>query len=163
MAKPSGLNSGKDRIDALIVERGLLDTRQQARAALLAGVVLVNGAPVTKPGALVRQESVIEVLQRPQFVSRGGEKLAHALAFFQFDARGVTCVDIGASTGGFTDCLLQNGAARVYAVDVGYGVLDYTLRKNPQVVVKERTNARDLPPLPEQCDLATIDVAFIGI
>ena len=104
----------------------------------------------------------IEVLQRPAYVSRGGDKLAHALAAFGIDPTGMTCVDVGASTGGFTDCLLQHGARRVYAVDVGYGVLDYRLRQDERVVVMERTNARDLAPLPEPCDLAVFDLSFIG-
>jgi 23S rRNA (cytidine1920-2'-O)/16S rRNA (cytidine1409-2'-O)-methyltransferase len=107
--------------------------------------------------------AAIEVLQRPPYVSRGGDKLEHALNAFGIDPSGWTCVDVGASTGGFTDCLLQHGASRVYAVDVGYGVLDYRLRQDERVVVMERTNARDLPPLPEACDLATFDVAFIGV
>lgn len=118
---------------------------------------------MTRPGQLVRPEAVIEVSRRARFVSRGGEKLAHALAAFEIDVSGRVCVDAGASTGGFTDCLLKNGAGRVYAVDVGYGVLDYRLRQDERVVVMERTNARDLAPLPEACDLATVDVAFIGV
>jgi 23S rRNA (cytidine1920-2'-O)/16S rRNA (cytidine1409-2'-O)-methyltransferase len=147
----------------LLVERGLVESRQQARAVLLAGEIRVDGAPVTKPGSLVAESAQIEVLQRPSYVSRGGEKLEHALDVFGIDPTGWTCVDVGASTGGFTDCLLQHGAARVYAVDVGYGVLDYRLRQDERVTVMERTNARDLAPLPERCDLATFDVAFIGV
>jgi 23S rRNA (cytidine1920-2'-O)/16S rRNA (cytidine1409-2'-O)-methyltransferase len=154
---------GKERIDAVLVDRGLLETRQQARAALLAGEVRVDGRPVTKPGTMVPPSAAIEVARRPQYVSRGGEKLAHALHAFDIDAEGLTCLDAGASTGGFTDCLLQNGARKVYAVDVGYGVLDYGLRRDPRVVVIERTNVRDLEPLPEACDLAVVDVSFIGL
>ena len=153
----------RSRIDTLLVERGLVVSRQQARAALMAGDIRVDGAMVTKPGALVAVGAAIEVLKRPAYVSRGGEKLEHALRVFGVDPTGLTCLDVGASTGGFTDCLLQHGARRVYAVDVGYGVLDYGLRQDERVVVMERTNARDLEPLPERCDLATIDVSFIGL
>jgi 23S rRNA (cytidine1920-2'-O)/16S rRNA (cytidine1409-2'-O)-methyltransferase len=162
MAK-AATKEARSRIDALLVERGLVASRQRARAVLLAGEIRVEGVPVTKPGVLVPAGASIEVLRRPAFVSRGGEKLAHALAAFGIDADGLTCVDVGASTGGFSDCLLQRGARRVYAVDVGYGVLDYRLRQDERVVVLERTNARDLPPLPEACDLAAFDVSFIGV
>ena len=130
---------------------------------LMAGEIRVDGQVVTKPALLVEAQAAIEVLQRPPYVSRGGEKLAHALAAFGLVVEGLVCLDAGASTGGFTDCLLQNGARRVYAVDVGYGVLDYKVRRDPRVVVLERTNVRDLAPLPEPCDLATIDVSFIGL
>ncbi len=153
----------KERIDALLVARGLIESRQLARAALLAGDVRVDGRVVSKPGSLVAQAAAIEVRSRPRFVSRGGEKLAHAIEAFGIDPAGMTCLDAGVSTGGFTDCLLQNGARKVYAVDVGYGVLDYGLRNDPRVVVMERTNARDLSPLPEACDLAVVDVSFIGL
>jgi 23S rRNA (cytidine1920-2'-O)/16S rRNA (cytidine1409-2'-O)-methyltransferase len=153
----------RTRIDALLVERGLVASRQQAQAILLAGDIRVDGEPVTKPGALVAPTATLEVLQKPQYVSRGGDKLAHALATFHIDPTGWTCVDLGASTGGFTDCLLQNGARRVYAVDVGYGILDYRLRTDDRVVVMERTNARNLEPLPKPCDLAVFDLSFIGL
>jgi 23S rRNA (cytidine1920-2'-O)/16S rRNA (cytidine1409-2'-O)-methyltransferase len=156
-------SAARSRIDTLLVERGLVQSRAQAQAILLAGSISVDGATVTKPGALVSPGATIEVLRRPRYVSRGGDKLAHALATFAIDVTGLTCIDVGASTGGFTDCLLQNGARRVYAVDVGYGLLDYTLRTDERVVVMERTNARDLEPLPEVCDLATFDVSFIGV
>jgi 23S rRNA (cytidine1920-2'-O)/16S rRNA (cytidine1409-2'-O)-methyltransferase len=156
-------SAARSRIDALLVERGLVQSRAQAQAILLSGSISVNGKAVTKPGALVAPGANIEVLRRPDFVSRGGDKLAHALATFGVDVTALTCVDAGASTGGFTDCLLQNGASRVYAVDVGYGLLDYSLRTNERVVVMERTNARDLAPLPEACDLAVFDVSFIGL
>jgi 23S rRNA (cytidine1920-2'-O)/16S rRNA (cytidine1409-2'-O)-methyltransferase len=155
--------AARSRIDALLVERGLVESRQKARAILLAGEIRVDGAPVTKPGSLVPNEAAIEVLQRPAYVSRGGDKLQYALHTFAFDPAGLTCVDLGASTGGFTDCLLQHGARRVYAVDVGYGVLDYRLRQDERVIVKERTNARNLEPLPEACDLAVFDLSFIGV
>ena len=156
-------SAARSRIDALLVERGLVQSRQQAQAILMAGDIRVDGATITRPGALVALEAAIDVLQRPRFVSRGGDKLAHALAAFAIDPTGMTCVDLGASTGGFTDCLLQNGAARVYAVDVGYGLLDYGLRNHERVVVIERTNARHLEPLPEPCDLAVFDLSFIGV
>jgi 23S rRNA (cytidine1920-2'-O)/16S rRNA (cytidine1409-2'-O)-methyltransferase len=153
----------KSRIDSLLVERGLVESREKARAILLAGDIRVDGEAVTKPGVLVASASRIEVLQRPLYVSRGGSKLEHALRRFACEPSGHTCVDVGASTGGFTDCLLQHGARRVYAVDVGYGVLDYRLRLDPRVALMERTNARDLPALPEVCDLAVFDVSFIGV
>ena len=155
--------TSKSRIDTLLVERGLVDSRQQARAALLAGDIRVNGTAITRPGQLISDSATLEVLQRPAFVSRGGDKLDHAIRAFDVDVQGLTCLDAGASTGGFTDCLLQHGACRVYAIDVGYGVLDYRLRQDERVVVMERTNVRDLQPLPEACDLATIDVSFIGL
>jgi 23S rRNA (cytidine1920-2'-O)/16S rRNA (cytidine1409-2'-O)-methyltransferase len=153
----------RTRIDALLVERGLVTSRQRAQAALLAGDVRVDGAQVTRAGSLVAATANVEVLQGPAYVSRGGDKLAHALRVFEMDVAGLVCLDAGASTGGFTDCLLQHGAARIYAVDVGYGVLDYRLRQDERVVVMERTNVRDLAPLPEACDLAVIDVSFIGL
>jgi 23S rRNA (cytidine1920-2'-O)/16S rRNA (cytidine1409-2'-O)-methyltransferase len=153
----------RSRIDALLVERGLVESRQKARAVLLAGEIRVDGAPVTKPGVLVAHSAAIDVLQRPAYVSRGGDKLEHALRTFNYDPSGLVCVDVGASTGGFTDCLLQHGARKVYAVDVGYGVIDYRLRTDDRVVVMERVNARDLAPLPEACDLAVFDVSFIGL
>jgi 23S rRNA (cytidine1920-2'-O)/16S rRNA (cytidine1409-2'-O)-methyltransferase len=159
----AGLRETRSRIDMLLVERGLVESRQQAQAILLAGDIRVDGAVVTKPGVMVANGASLEVLQRPAYVSRGGDKLAHAIATFAIDPHGMTCVDAGASTGGFTDVLLQNGARRVYAVDVGYGVLDYRLRQDESVVVMERTNARDLEPLPEQCDLAVFDLSFIGL
>jgi 23S rRNA (cytidine1920-2'-O)/16S rRNA (cytidine1409-2'-O)-methyltransferase len=164
MTKPAGPRAPRrSRIDTLLVERGLVQSRHQAQAVLLAGDIRVDGATVTRPGSLVSATAAVEVLQRPAYVSRGGDKLEHALRTFSIDPTGWTCVDIGASTGGFTDCLLQHGARRVYAVDVGYGVLDYRLRQDERVVVMERTNARDLAPLPEPCDLATFDVSFIGV
>jgi 23S rRNA (cytidine1920-2'-O)/16S rRNA (cytidine1409-2'-O)-methyltransferase len=153
----------KRRLDALLVERGLCPSREQARAAVLAGDVTVGGRPATKPGAPVAADAELAVARRPRFVSRGGDKLDHALARFGIDVRGAVVADIGASTGGFTDCLLQHGAARVYAIDVGYGVMDYRLRIDPRVVLMERTNARHLAALPEPVDLAVIDVSFISL
>lgn len=130
---------------------------------VMAGGVRVGSKPLTQPGIFVPEDAAIELAQRPRFVSRGGEKLAHALGRFQLDVWGLLAVDVGASTGGFTDCLLQHGARRVYAVDVGYGQLDYRLRVDPRVVVMERTNVRDLTGLPEPVDLATVDVSFISL
>lgn len=153
----------KVRLDALLVERGLADSREKARAVILAGDVLVEGRPAMKAGQLVDATADVQLSRPPRFVSRGGEKLDHALNVFGLDVDGAVALDGGASTGGFTDCLLQRGAARVYAVDVGYGQLDYRLRNDPRVVVLERTNLRDLPPLPELVDVATVDVAFISL
>ena len=153
----------KRRVDTLLVERGLAESREKARAAVLAGDVLVGESLVAKPGALIDDAVELRLLARPPYVSRGGEKLAHALAAFAINVEGRTAVDVGASTGGFTDCLLQHGARRVYAVDVGYGQLDYRLRQDQRVVVMERVNARYLRSLPEEVDLATVDVSFIGL
>ena len=153
----------KRRVDTLLVERGLAESREKARAAVLAGDVLVGESLVAKPGALIDEAVELRLLARPPYVSRGGEKLAHALAAFAINVEGRTAVDVGASTGGFTDCLLQRGAARVYAVDVGRGQLDWRLRQDPRVVVMEGVNARYLESLPEKADLATIDVSFISL
>jgi 23S rRNA (cytidine1920-2'-O)/16S rRNA (cytidine1409-2'-O)-methyltransferase len=153
----------KRRLDALLVERGLFQSREQAHAAVLAGTVTVDGRVSSKPGVSVAVDAAIEVTRRPRFVSRGGEKLDHALAVFGLDVTEWLATDIGASTGGFTDCLLQRGAARVYAVDVGYGQIDYRLRMDPRVTLLERTNARYLRELPEPVDIAVIDVSFISL
>jgi len=153
----------KRRVDTLLVERGLAESRERARAAVLAGDVLVGESLVAKPGALIDEAVELRLLARPPYVSRGGEKLTHALAAFAINVDGRTAVDVGASTGGFTDCLLQQGARRVYAVDVGYGQLDYRLRQDARVAVMERVNARYLRSLPEEVDLATVDVSFIGL
>lgn len=158
------------RLDQLLVERGLFPSREQARRAVMAGIVTVDGRRVDKAGTDVPAAAHLEV-QGPKepFVSRAGRKLAHALDHFapdfDVDPAGKVCLDVGASTGGFTDCLLQRGAARVYAVDVGYGQLDQRLRNDPRVVVMERINARHLAPdaLPEKCRLVTIDVSFISL
>jgi 23S rRNA (cytidine1920-2'-O)/16S rRNA (cytidine1409-2'-O)-methyltransferase len=154
------------RLDQLLVERGLFSSREQARRAVMAGTVEVEGRRVDKPGTAVALEARLAVLApKEPFVSRAGRKLAHALDHFGVDPAGTVCLDVGASTGGFTDCLLQRGAARVYAVDVGYGQLDLRLRNDPRVVVMERINARHLAPdaLPEPCGLVTIDVSFISL
>lgn len=147
----------KQRVDLLLVERGLAETRAQAQALVLAG--LVPG--IDKPGQQVALDAELSVVERPRYVSRGGDKLATALERFRIDPRGCDCLDLGASTGGFTDCLLQHGAARVAAVDVGYGQLHPRLRDDPRVVVLERVNARHLRSLPFPPELITCDVSFI--
>jgi 23S rRNA (cytidine1920-2'-O)/16S rRNA (cytidine1409-2'-O)-methyltransferase len=151
------------RLDEALVERGLAENRSRARALIMAADVLVNGALVTRAGATVRGDDDISLKAAPRFVSRGGEKLEHALTVFDVEVRDLIAADFGASTGGFTDCLLQRGAARVYAIDVGYGQLASRLRADPRVVVIERTNVRYLELLPERVDLVTIDVSFIGL
>ena len=153
------------RLDQLLVHRGLFDSREKAKRAVMAGQVRVDGELRDKPGTAVKDEVHLEVAQREPYVSRAGGKLEAALDHFGLDPAGRVCLDVGASTGGFTDCLLQRGARRVYAVDVGYGQLDYRLRQDPRVVVMERVNARHLPPdaLPEKVSLATLDVSFISL
>ncbi len=158
--------STKQRLDVLMVQRSLVPSLEKARAAVLARDVLVEGEPAMRPAAAVAEDVRIELVRPPRYVSRGGEKLEHALRHFDLDVRGLVALDVGASTGGFTDCLLQHGATRVYAVDVGYGQLAYRLRQDARVVVIERTNIRDLTALPGEADapaLATIDVSFIGL
>jgi 23S rRNA (cytidine1920-2'-O)/16S rRNA (cytidine1409-2'-O)-methyltransferase len=149
----------KKRADVLLVERGLAESRSQAQALVLAG--LVPG--VEKPGQQLDETAPLSVARLPRFVSRGGEKLAHALDTLDVDPRGRDCLDLGASTGGFTDCLLQAGAARVVALDVGYGQLHPKLRADARVTVLERTNARDLTELPFAPHLVTCDVSFISV
>lgn len=156
----------RERIDVLLVVRGLAASREQAQAAVMAGEVRVDGRPVATPGLLVSGAAVLTLEpRRPRYVSRGGIKLAHALATFAVDTEGIIGLDVGASTGGFTDCLLQHGAARVYAVDVGRGQLHWRLRRDPRVVVRERTHAARLTAseVPEPTDLATVDVSFISL
>ena len=155
--------NGRTRLDEAMVARGLVETRSRARAVILAGQVRVNGLGVDRAGAAVHPADAVTLVAPPRFVSRGGEKLAHALAAFGLDPAGWAAADAGASTGGFTDCLLQAGAARVYAIDVGYGQLDARLRADPRVTVLDRTNARYLDRLPEPVDAATIDVSFISL
>ena len=150
------------RLDVLIAERGLADSREKARSIIMAGDVKVGGAVVTKPGSLVTPQADVQIRQKPPYVSRGGIKLEHALDSFSLDSRGMVVADIGASTGGFTDCLIQRGAERVYAVDVGYGQLDYRLRTDHRVVVMERVNARYPFSLPELVDMVTMDLSFIS-
>ena len=149
----------------MLMDRGLVESREKAARLILAGEVLVDGQRVDKAGALVPAQAEIEVRGRSPFVSRGGEKLTHALDHFGVDVRARVCMDVGASTGGFTDCLLQRGAARVYAIDVGTGQLDPKLRRDPRVIVMEHTNARALDPrlFEDRPSLAVIDVAFISL
>lgn len=155
--------AGKERIDKLLVERGLVETRAKARALIMAGEVLVNGHRVDKAGALVGLDEPVELVAPPPYVSRGGYKLAGALDDFGIAVAGRVCADVGACTGGFTDVLLQRGAARVYAIDVGHGQLDWKLRQDERVAVMERTNARYIEALPEPIALTVIDVSFISL
>jgi len=156
----------KERLDKLLVTKGLAPSREKAQAMILAGAVLVNGRPITKAGQVVDEEAQIEILWNPlPYVSRGGLKLEAALDYFLVDVRGKTALDVGASTGGFTDCLLRKGAQKVYAVDVGRGLLHWRLRNDPRVVVLEGYNIRYLSKkeVPEEVDVATIDVSFISL
>ena len=151
------------RIDLLLVDRGLAESRSLAQRLIMAGKVRVDDQVVHKPSRRVPTNAQIDVDAGTRFVSRGGEKLAAALDAFPIEVEGRICADVGASTGGFTDCLLQSDAARVYAIDVGYGVLHWRLRNHPRVVVMERTNARTLEALPESIGLVTVDVSFISL
>jgi 23S rRNA (cytidine1920-2'-O)/16S rRNA (cytidine1409-2'-O)-methyltransferase len=153
----------KKRLDLLLFERGLAETRSKAQAMIMAGEVLVNEQKVDKAGTKFAEDVVIRIKGRPQFVSRGGEKLAGALADFSYSVEGLVCADVGASTGGFTDCLLQKGAAKVYAIDVGYGQLAHKLRIDERVVVMERINARYIESLPEAIQLVVVDASFISL
>lgn len=154
---------GKTRIDLLLLARSLAESRAQAQRLVMAGQVRANGQIVPKPSTTVADDAQIEIEWGPRFVSRGGEKLQAALQAFGLNVAGLVCADVGASTGGFTDCLLQNGAARVYAIDVGKGILHWKLRQDPRVVVMEGTNARYVERLPEPVTLATIDASFISL
>ena len=156
------------RVDVALVERGLCESREKARRAVLAGIVRINEHPARKPSDSVRDNDALALESGDPFVSRGGQKLEHALNHFALDVRGATAIDLGASTGGFTDCLLRRGAKRVYAVDVGQGQLAWKLRTDPRVVVMEKTNARDLTParFPQPfapVDLVVIDCSFISL
>jgi 23S rRNA (cytidine1920-2'-O)/16S rRNA (cytidine1409-2'-O)-methyltransferase len=153
----------KKRLDLLLFERGLAETRSKAQAMIMAGEVLVNEQKVDKAGTKFAEDVVIRIKGRPQFVSRGGEKLAGALTDFNYSVEGLICADVGASTGGFTDCLLQKGAAKVYAIDVGYGQLAHKLRIDERVVVMERINARYIESLPEAIQLVVVDASFISL
>ncbi len=153
------------RLDQALVERALCDSRERAKRLILAGAVRVNDHPARKPSDAVQPADVLAVEAPEKFVSRGGHKLEHALEHFQLDVTGLTAFDLGASTGGFTDCLLQRGAAKVFAVDVGQGQLAWKLRRDPRVVVMEKTNARFLRPesFPAAADLAVVDCSFISL
>lgn len=155
--------AARSRIDEAVVARGLAENRSRARALILAGDITVNGQVVHRAGSMVQASDELGRTEKPRYASRGGDKLARALARFQLDVTGLVAADLGASTGGFTDCLLQAGAARVYAVDVGYGQILDRLRRDDRVVVMDRTNARSLDNLPEPVDLVTIDVSFISL
>ncbi|MBM4432781.1 MAG: TlyA family RNA methyltransferase [Chloroflexi bacterium] len=153
----------KRRVDSLIAERGLAESRAKAQALIMAGRVAVEGKEAIKPGTAVDETAAITILEPPPFVSRGGIKLDYALDQFKLDVSGMVAADIGASTGGFTDCLLKRGARRVYAIDVGYGQLDYRLRQDTRVVVMEGINIRYPVSLPEKVDMATMDLSFISV
>jgi 23S rRNA (cytidine1920-2'-O)/16S rRNA (cytidine1409-2'-O)-methyltransferase len=153
----------KTRLDVLMVEKGLAESRSLAQRLVMAGQVRVNGQVELKPATRVNAQALVDLKLGPRFVSRGGEKLEAALQAFHVDVQDCICADLGASTGGFTDCLLQHGARRVYAIDVGYGILHWKLRNDPRVVVMERTNARFVESLPEKAAFVTIDASFISL
>lgn len=153
----------KQRLDLAMVERELAPSRERAQALILAGDVRVGGETEKRASAMVAPDAAIAIEKPARFVGRGGDKLNHALNHFGIDVAGRVALDVGASTGGFTDCMLQRGAARVYAVDVGYGQLDQRLRSDERVVVMERTNIRELGSLPERPDIVTIDTSFISL
>ncbi|MCA9949245.1 MAG: TlyA family RNA methyltransferase [Anaerolineales bacterium] len=153
----------KERLDKLLVARGLVATRSKAQGLIMAGEVMVDGQRVDKAGTAVSHKAIIELKTPLPYVGRGGFKLAGALETFNLDVAGRICADVGACTGGFTDVLLQNNAARVYALDVGYGQLDWKLRQDERVVVMERTNARYVEALPEPVEFVCIDVSFISL
>ena len=153
----------KTRLDVLLVERGLVASRSLAQRLVMAGQVRVDGQVAIKPSVKFHGGATIEIDEGPRYVSRGGEKLEAALDEFQLDVAELTCADVGASTGGFTDCLLQHGAKRVYAIDVGKGILDWKLRQDARVDVMEETNARYVVKLPESVGLVTIDASFISL
>lgn len=155
----------KERIDVLIVQRGLTESREKARALIMSGQVFADDQRIDKPGTTVNVSANIEIKEHLRYVSRGGLKLEKAIGVFDIDLKGKVCIDIGASTGGFTDCMLQNGANKVYAIDVGYGQLAWSLRQDERVIPMERTNIRYVNPenLGENCDFASIDVSFISL
>ncbi len=155
--------TGKIRLDLLLVQRGLLPDQDEAQRYIMAGQVRVNGQAALHPATPAALDDEVVVASGPRFVSRGGEKLEAALQAFPLPAAGRVCADVGASTGGFTDCLLQRGAQRVYAIDVGHGILDWKLRQDPRVVVMEGVNARYLERLPEAVSLVSIDASFISL
>jgi 23S rRNA (cytidine1920-2'-O)/16S rRNA (cytidine1409-2'-O)-methyltransferase len=153
----------KNRLDVLLVERGLAESRAKAQALVMAGQVRINDQVALKPATAVDSKSVLTVDTGPRFVSRGGEKLDAALEAFAIDVKGLVCADVGASTGGFTDCLLQRGAEKVYAIDVGKGILHWKLRNYARVIVMEETNARHVESLPEPVSFITVDASFISL
>jgi 23S rRNA (cytidine1920-2'-O)/16S rRNA (cytidine1409-2'-O)-methyltransferase len=153
----------KKRLDNLLVTRELVENQKMAQSLIMAGEVTVSGKVITKPGTLVNENIELKLAEKLPYVSRGGIKLAHALDEFKLDVTSLTAVDVGASTGGFTDCLLQRGARQVYAIDVGYGQLDYKLRQDPRVVVMERVNAHHPFSLPDKVNVATMDLSFISV
>ena len=159
------MGTERKRLDLMLVERGLFVSRSAARAAVMAGLVMVDGKKTDKPGTQVLSDATITVTELPRYVSRGGLKLEKALKVFGIDLQGCVAMDVGASTGGFTDCMLQNGAAKVYSIDVGYGQLDWRLRQDSRVVVLERTNIRHLQPalITETVQFASVDVSFISL
>jgi 23S rRNA (cytidine1920-2'-O)/16S rRNA (cytidine1409-2'-O)-methyltransferase len=162
-ARVEDVSGSKARLDSLVVERGLAESRSLAQRLIMAGEVRVDGQVSLKPGRVVDRQATVVVAAGPRFVSRGGEKLEEAVTSFGLDLHDAVCADVGASTGGFTDCLLQHGARRVYAIDVGHGILHWHLRQDPRVVLLESTNARYLEALPEQVDWVTIDASFISL
>ncbi len=153
-----------ERLDKLLLEKGFVESREKAKALIMAGKVLVDGRVVDKPGTKLKGDEKIELLKTCRYVSRGGEKLEGALKKFKINPSGWVVLDVGSSTGGFTDCLLQHGAKKVYAVDVGKAQMDYRLREDPRVVLYEKTDARELSSehIPERVDLITVDVSFIS-
>jgi 23S rRNA (cytidine1920-2'-O)/16S rRNA (cytidine1409-2'-O)-methyltransferase len=155
----------KIRLDQLLVDRNLAESREKSKALILAGQVLVDGQKSDKPGHTIPEDARIELLEKLPYVSRGGVKLAGALDHFKIDVTNLTCLDVGSSTGGFTDCLLQRGAARIVAIDVGRGQLDWRLRNHPRVEIREGVNARYLAPadFETKFDLAVCDVSFISV
>jgi 23S rRNA (cytidine1920-2'-O)/16S rRNA (cytidine1409-2'-O)-methyltransferase len=153
----------KVRLDVLLVEKGLADSRAKAQALIMAGQVRVAGQVALKPATTVQPDATLTVDLGPKFVSRGGEKIEGALDTFGIDVTGFVCADVGSSTGGFTDCMLQRGAAKVYAIDVGKGILHWKLRNDPRVVVMEETNARFVESLPERIDFVSVDASFISL
>ena len=153
----------KVRLDVLLVERGLVESRAKAQALIMAGQVRIADQVALKPATAVDSKAVLTVDSGPRFVSRGGEKLDAALEAFAIDVKGFICADVGSSTGGFTDCLLQRGAVKVYAIDVGKGILHWKLRNDKRVIVMEETNARYVESLPEQIDFVTVDASFISL
>ena len=153
----------KERIDVLLVTRGQVESRSMAQRLVMAGQVRADGQVIPKPSMQVAKDVLLEIDHGPQFVSRGGEKLDGAFQLFSLNVTGHICVDVGSSTGGFTDCLLQHGAAKVYAIDVGKGILHWKIRQDPRVVVMEKTNARHVEELPEPVSFVSIDVSFISL